>query len=186
MILKSLRLEGIRSWRDGYIPFPEGFTAIVGSKGAGKSSMISATEFVLFGDDAFRDYSGLMREGSNRSKAILQVEDQGRNFIITRGLARVKNRISQDSELKFEVNDLVHTVGKAGDLNRDVRELLRIDDELLEYTCLARQEELKKLLNMDERSRKSVVDSLLGFDAFEVAWKELGEIIREREGILGG
>ncbi len=178
MILKSLRMKGIRSWRDGYIPFSEGFTTIVGPKGAGKSSVISATEFVLFGDEAFRDYSGLMREDSSQSEAILQVEDQGRSLVITRGLVRVKNRISQDSErLKLEVNGTVHTAGKAGDLNRDVGELLRVDDELLEYTCLARQEELKKLLNMDARSRKSVVDSLLGFEAFEVAWKELGEII---------
>lgn len=183
MILKTLRLKGIRSWKEGEISFTEGFTAIVGPKGVGKSSIITTVEFVLFGDEAFRDYAGLMREDSNSSEAVLQIEDQGRSFIITRGLTRIGNRISQDSgRLRLEVDGVVHTIGKAGDLNRDVRELLRVDDELLEYTCLARQEELKKLLNMDARSRKNIVDSLLGFDSFEIAWRELGEIIRDREG----
>lgn len=181
--MKTLRLKGIRSWKEGEIPFTEGFTAIVGPKGVGKSSIITTVEFVLFGDEAFRDYAGLMREDSNASEAVLQIEDQGRGFIITRGLTRVGNKISQDSErLKLEVDGIVHTVGKAGDLNRDVRELLRVDNELLEHTCLARQEELKKLLNIDARSRKNVVDRLLGFDSFEIAWRELGEIIRDKEG----
>ena len=104
MILKTLRLKGIRSWKEGEIPFTEGFTAIVGPKGVGKSSIITTVEFVLFGDEAFRDYAGLMRENSNSSEAVLQIEDQGRSFVITRGLTRIGNRISQDSgRLRLEV-----------------------------------------------------------------------------------
>jgi len=185
MILKNLQLRGIRSWEEGEIAFEEGFTAIVGPKGAGKSSIITAVEFALFGDEAFRDYDGLMREDARSSEAVLQVEDQGKGLVITRGLVRTGDRISQDPErLRLGVDGAVQTVSKAGDLNRDVKAFLRVDDKLLEHTCLARQEELKQLLNMDARSRKEVVDSLLGFDSFEAAWKGLGEIIRDREGYL--
>lgn len=183
MILKRLQLRGIRSWEKGEIAFREGFTTIVGPKGVGKSSIITAIEFTLFGDEAFRDYNGLMREDAHSSDVVLEVEEQGKRLVISRGLSRVGDTISQNPErLKLEVNGTVHTLNKAGDLNRDVKELLRIDNELLEYTCLAKQEELKRLLSMDARSRKKIVDSLLGFDAFETAWNELGEVIRDKEG----
>ncbi len=185
MILKRLRLKGIRSWEKGEIVFKEGFTTIVGSKGAGKSSIIAAVEFSLFGDEAFRDYGGLMREGVRSSDVLLEVEEQGKCLAITRGLSRVGEAVSQSSgRLKLEVDGAVHTLNKAGDLNRDVGELLRVDCELLEHTCLSKQEELKHLLNTDARSRKRIVDGLLGFDSFETAWGELGEVIRDKEGYV--
>ncbi len=183
MILRRLQLRGIRSWEKGAIDFEEGFTSIVGSKGAGKSSIIAAIEFGLFGDEARRDYGGLMREGARNAEVVLEVEDQGRRIVITRGLSRVGDAVSQNpAKLRLEVDGAVQTLNKASDLNRDIKELLRVDGELLEYTCLARQEELKQLLNMDARSRRKIVDSLLGFDSFETAWGELGEILRDREG----
>lgn len=185
MILKKLLLKGVRSWEKGEITFEEGFTVIVGAKGAGKSSIITAVEFALFGEEAFRNYNGFMREGVNSSEAILHLEDKDKQLVITRSLLRDGNSISQDSRgIRLEVDGIVHTVNKAGDLNRDIKNLLRIDSEFLEHTCLSKQEELKHLLNMDARYRKRAVDELLGFNVFENTWEELGDIIRGRESYL--
>jgi len=185
MIVQQLRLQGVRSWEEGEINLEEGFTTIIGPKGAGKSSIIFGLEFALFGDEAYPKYTGIMREGASFSEVNLVLQDQGRVYIITRGLIRTGDTIAQDpSKLSVTVGGALYTRNKATDLNRDIKSLLKIDRRLLEYTCLARQEELKKLLNMDPSDRKEIVDELLQLDAFDIAWESLGKIAAGEEGYL--
>jgi len=185
VIIKKLRLRGIRSWEQGEVEFPEGFIAIVGPKGAGKSSLIDAFEFALFGSEAFAEYKRIIRDGMPSAEVELTVEESGKVYLIKRGLKRTARGISQDpSKLSITVNNKILTRSKAKDLDKDVKTLLRVDRKLLEYTVLTRQEELKALLNMRPKDRKSVIDTLLGLDAFEKAWEELGGIIRGREGYI--
>jgi exonuclease SbcC len=185
LIVRSLKLQGIRSWEDGETKFCEGFTAIVGPKGAGKSSLIDGIEFALFGDKAFPEYRAIIREGSSSSEVELNVAYRGKNHYIHRGLTRTQDSISQDpSRLSIAVEETIYTRNKATDLDRDVKTFLNIDKNLLENTCLTKQEELKSLLNMGPRDRKRVIDELLQLDAFESAWQGLGNIITERDGYL--
>ena len=185
MIIKSLKVFGVRSWEKGQTTFQEGFTAIVGPKGAGKSSLIDALEFALFGRGAFQDYEHIMREGATNTLVELTVEDSGKTFIIKRGLIRTSAGISQDpSNLSITVNGVIYTRNKVTDLDRDVKKLLKVDRDLLESTCLARQEELKSILNMRPQERKNVIDALLQLDAFEKARNELGKIVRGRREYL--
>ncbi|MFQ6074724.1 MAG: AAA family ATPase, partial [Candidatus Bathyarchaeia archaeon] len=90
MILRSIKLRGIRSWEDGEIRFNEGFTAVVGPKGAGKSSLIDGIEFALFGDKAFPEYRGVMREGASSSDVELDAAYRGKDYCIRRGLRRTR------------------------------------------------------------------------------------------------
>ncbi|MGF3573528.1 MAG: AAA family ATPase [Candidatus Bathyarchaeia archaeon] len=187
MMIQRITLQGIRSWEKGEIKFEEGFTAILGPKGAGKSSIIDALEFALFGDEAFPEYSGVVKEGLSKSEVVLTVEDQGKIYQILRGLVRDKKAIKQDpSRLRITVNDVIYTRGKATDLNRDITNFLRVDKNLLEHTCLTKQEELKSLLNTGASNRKQIVDELLELHDFDTAWDELGDIITGREKYLEG
>jgi len=49
MIFKSLKLENIRSFKNCHITFPKGITLFEGDVGSGKSSILMAIEFALFG-----------------------------------------------------------------------------------------------------------------------------------------
>jgi exonuclease SbcC len=185
MIIRRIKLRGIRSWEEGEVEFPEGFIAIVGPKGAGKSSLIDALEFALFGSEAFAEYKRIIRDGMSSAEVELTVEETGKTYRIKRGLTRTTHGITQDpSKLSIIVDNKILTRSKAKDLDKDVKSLLKVDRKLLEYTVLTRQEELKALLNMTPKERKNVIDTLLGLDAFEKAWEELGGIIRGKEGYL--
>lgn len=185
MIIRRIKLRGIRSWEEGEVNFPEGFIAIVGPKGAGKSSLIDAMEFALFGSEAFTEYKRIIRDGMPSAEVELTVEEVGKTYRIRRGLTRTAHGIAQDSsKLSIVVDNKILTRSKAKDLDKDVKTLLKVDRKLLEYTVLTRQEELKALLNMTPKERKNVIDTLLGLDAFEKAWEELGGIIRGKEGYL--
>ena len=49
MLLQQLRLQNIRSYLDETIEFPEGTTLLSGDIGSGKSTILLAIEFALFG-----------------------------------------------------------------------------------------------------------------------------------------
>ena len=49
MILKSLRLENIRSYLQQTIVFPQGRVLLAGDIGSGKSTILHAIEFAFFG-----------------------------------------------------------------------------------------------------------------------------------------
>ena len=49
MIIKGVRLHNIRSYIDENIEFPLGSTLLAGDVGSGKSSILLAIEFALFG-----------------------------------------------------------------------------------------------------------------------------------------
>ena len=49
MILKYIKLENIRSYLNQIIEFPTGSVLLSGDIGSGKSTVLLAIEFVLFG-----------------------------------------------------------------------------------------------------------------------------------------
>ena len=60
MKLKSLQLENIRSHVKTVILFVKGFNCLVGGLGQGKSTVLYALDFVLFGDPLGRSYDYLL------------------------------------------------------------------------------------------------------------------------------
>lgn len=61
MKLARVRLENFRAHRDTTIDFEDGITAIVGSNESGKSTVLEAIEYALFGTKAIRGKVGSIR-----------------------------------------------------------------------------------------------------------------------------
>ena len=116
MKIDSILIENIRSHVKTYIKFSEGFNCLVGGLGAGKSSILYAIDFALFGDPIGRSYEYLLREGANVGRVALKFIENGKEYTLWRGLRRRGNRISQDTEqLKlFKEDKLIAEIRKEG------------------------------------------------------------------------
>ena len=74
MIIKSLTLENIRSYKDETnIQFPEGTILFEGDIASGKSTLLYAVEFALFGLGDMKA-SSLLRNGAKRGDVKLTFE----------------------------------------------------------------------------------------------------------------
>src|SRR3989344_7197285 len=96
MLLQEIKLSNIRSYRDGRIVFPEGSTLLSGDIGSGKSSILLAIEFALFGvsrPDLPAEL--LLRKGAVVGSAELFFEIEGREICIKRSLKKEKDAIKQ-------------------------------------------------------------------------------------------
>jgi len=69
-MIKRVRLKNWRSHYDTDLRFDEGTNVIIGINGAGKSSVLEAIFFALFGPPEKGYYERVLREGdSNHGKA---------------------------------------------------------------------------------------------------------------------
>ena len=73
MIIKKIRLENIRSYKSIEIDFPSGSLILSGDIGSGKTSILLAIEFALFGLQPGQRGAGLLREGEKKGKVYLIV-----------------------------------------------------------------------------------------------------------------
>ncbi|MEM3736498.1 MAG: SMC family ATPase [Candidatus Bathyarchaeia archaeon] len=174
MILRKLRIANIRSHVFSEIVFEEGFNCVVGGVGAGKSSLLYALHFALFGEPLHRSYDYLIREGENTGKVYLEFEHVGKIYKITRTLRRERGGISQDmGELRFYQDDELIAWGKAGAVQEQLRELTGLDKRVFEEFVWIQQEKLKDLLIKTPAERQRILDEIFGLSDFQKAWDKL-------------
>src|SRR3990167_4914962 len=97
MKLKKLVLENIRSYVRGEINFPEGSTLLAGDIGSGKTSVLLAIEYSLFGLQPGQRGSSLLRNGADSGFTSLEFEIEGKNITIERRLRRSSKSVTNES-----------------------------------------------------------------------------------------
>jgi len=165
------------------VPFARGFNCLVGGLGSGKSSILYAIDFTLFGDPLGRSYDYLLREGTDNGKVTVQFTQNGKSYKIFRGMKRHGKGISQDfDELKlFEGENLIASV-KSDAVAEQLKAITGLDKELFREIVWVRQEHLKELLDATPRERQKRLDELFGLSDYETAWSNLAGYQREYEG----
>ena len=94
MKLKQITLENIRSYENQEINFAEGSTLLSGDIGSGKTSILLAVEFALFGLQPGQRGNALLRNGKKEGKVKIVFEIDNDEIIIERTLKKGKT-ISQ-------------------------------------------------------------------------------------------
>jgi exonuclease SbcC len=183
MKIEIVQLENIRSHVKSTVPFTRGFNCLVGGLGCGKSSVLYAVDFALFGEPIGRSFEYLLREGADSGKVAVQFAQNGKTYKLIRGLKRRGKGTSQDfEELKlFEDETLIASM-KTDAITEQFKAITGLDKELYREIVWVRQEHLKELLNAAPRERQKRLDELFGLADYETAWSNIAEYQREYEG----
>ena len=98
MLIKSVRLHNIRSYEDSEIIFPNGSVLLSGDIGSGKSTILLAIEFAIFGakKGELPAYA-LLRHGKKEGSVELKANIDGKEITIKRTLKRNHDDIRQES-----------------------------------------------------------------------------------------
>jgi len=183
MKVESIELENIRSHTKTTIEFQRGFNCIVGGVGWGKSSVLYAIDFALFGDPIGRSYEYILREGADSAKVVLKFVHDGKTYTITRGMRKRGKGISQDWEqLKLAQDGTTVASVKSEAVAEQLKAITGLDKELFREIVWVRQEQLKQLLDLTPRERQKRLDELFGLSDYEVGWTNLQGIQKEYEG----
>ncbi len=198
MQLTSIKLRNIRSYTEAAIGFPTGIVMLSGDIGAGKSTILLAIEFALFGIlRGELSGSALLRNGTTEGSVELTFDINGTTYGIKRTLRRNRTSVEQDAGA-FYVNGTKHD-GTAIELKSKILELLGYPPELLtktknlvyRYTVYTPQEDMKRILLEDKETRLSILRKVFDIDKYQrikhnatIYAKTLRERKRTYEGML--
>lgn len=173
MIIKSIRLNNIRSYKDSYIEFPSSSTLLSGNVGSGKSTILLAIEFALFGLSSSLTGDSLLRNGEDNGSVELNLEIDNKKVSIRRMLKAGSDSITQGSGY-FEVDNEGKKLSPL-ELKQAVIELLNYPKELLtksksliyKYTVYTPQEAMKHILLGDMEIRLDILRKVFGIDKYK-------------------
>ena len=191
MIIQSVKLKNIRSIKNLEIEFPPSTMLFYGDIGSGKSSLLKAIEFGLFGTLTAAELSGdsLLRRGENRGTVELTFLIDNKKYTIKRNLKRtIKNKkstISQEegSITEYSGSNLSKTSYAPTDLRRKILKLLnysitRYENAqkipLFRYTVYTPQEQVKEILQAKPEERFEILKDVFGIEKYEIALKNIG------------
>ena len=180
MKIEIVQLENIRSHVKSTVPFTHGFNCLVGGLGCGKSSVLYAIDFALFGES--RTYEYLLREGADWGRVTVQFTQNGGTYKLTRGLKRKGKSITQNiEELKLWEDDRLVASMKIDAVAEQLKAITGLDSDLYREIVWFKQEHLKELLDAKPRDRQTRLDELFGLSDYEVAWSNIALYQRDYE-----
>lgn len=196
MILKKLTLQNIRSYENQEIQFPQGSILLSGDIGSGKTSVLLAIEFALFGLQPSQRGHSLLRNGKREARVVLELELDGKNVVIERTLKKSSKTISQDySSISI---DNEKTEASVTEIKNKVLQLLNYPFEfakktnlLYKFTVYTPQEEMKQIILESADTRLNTLRHVFGIDKYKrieenikIFTTKLREEIRNKEGQL--
>ena len=97
MILKSLKLENIRSYLNEQINFPESSVLLAGDIGSGKSTILLAIEFAVFGIKTDLSGESLLRHGKSSGSVELQFSIDKNDIVIKRNPGHPAEKVAHST-----------------------------------------------------------------------------------------
>lgn len=172
MIIKSIKLENIRSYTNKEINFELGSTLLSGDIGSGKSTILLAMDFALFGlSKGMITGEALLRHGEKNGSVELNFMIDDKEIRIRRVLKRGTN-VTQDSGYLMINGDLVNL--SPVELKQRILELLNYPSEMLtkksliyRYTVYTPQEEMKTILLGKKEDRLDTLRKVFNIDKYK-------------------
>ncbi|WP_423751243.1 DNA double-strand break repair ATPase Rad50 [Salinirarus marinus] len=165
MRFERVRLRNFKPYADADLSLRDGVTVIHGLNGSGKSSLLEACFFALYGSKALDGtLDDVITNGSDEAEIDLWFTHDGAEYHVERRLRRSGDR-TQTATCTLSGPDVA--VDGARDVRRFVTDLLRMDAEAFVNCAYVRQGEVNKLINATPGQRQDMIDDLLQLGRLE-------------------
>jgi exonuclease SbcC len=185
MIIREVELKNIRSHSDSLIKLKDGINLILGDIGAGKSSILYAIEFALFGTGSRfgRNKVELLRNGERSGWVEVKFENRDKEYLFHR---EIKDESDKGG---WVIEDGVKTNLSARELRQNALNVLGLKESkstnsksyIYEYAVFTPQEEMKKILEDKPEDRMKLLRKAFGLTDYANA-RDNAEIIKKSFG----
>ena len=191
-MIASIELRDFLSHSDTKLEFENGVTVFVGDNGAGKSSIIDAITFALFGQHTRKSNKSLIKRGSNQgfTKIGFSINDkqyQAVRKIDSKGSLSAKfSEIIGDDRIELAAGERKQ-FGES--MTHEIEKTIGLDFEKLKIASIVQQGELNAIINAKPKEFKELLNAIIGINKLDVASesmktvnKEFRQNIREKVG----
>ena len=175
MNFDRVRLSNFKPYGDADLRLTEGVTVIHGLNGSGKSSLLEACFFALYGSKALDGtLEDVITNGEEETEVELWFTHDGGSYHIERRLRAYDGRIDHQCTLeRTDGSDVTRDGARA--VREFVTQLLRMDAEAFVNCAYVRQGEVNKLINASPSERQDTIDDLLQLGKLEEYRERAGD-----------
>lgn len=181
-MITYVKLKNWKSHKETELRFGDGTNVLVGIMGAGKSAVLDAITYALFGTLPYvksrriKLEDLIMSRPQPMDKAEVEVgflTPDEVEYSVKRVIERGKGTVL--TELRKESGELVES-GSSDRVTENIRDLLGLDYDLYERAVYSEQNKLDYFLSLPKGERMRNMDKLLGIDKLELARRGLGTL----------
>ncbi len=180
-MINSIELKNWKTHKATQLDFSKGTNILIGQMGAGKSSVMDAISFALFGK-----FPAIQQRRVNVGGVITSRPDQEKDalvrltFTVDDDIYTVERTfgLDGDAKAKLEKNG-TYVQSQPQRVTEEVSRLLKVDYDLFSKAVYAEQNGLDYFLAIGAGDRKRQIDRLLGLDRFAAAQENATSVINK-------
>lgn len=171
MKLKSLKLENFRQHEDSFIDFSDGITIINGTNGAGKSTILEAITWAIYGTEAARGNKDSIKFNKAKARTKVKVE---LIFELDNEVFRIERFLDKAELYIGEEENKSPIVTTQQEVTKYLTEKLGMTKDEFFNTYFTGQKELNFLGNQKPLERRKFISKVLNYEKI----REIQEQVR--------
>ena len=181
-MITSIELGDFLSHSNTNLEFENGVTVFVGDNGAGKSSIIDAITFALFGQHSRKSNKGLIKRGANQGYSKVTFSVNNKQFeavrkIDSKGTLAAKfAEIIDDDRVEIAAGERKQ-FGES--MTQEVERIIGLDFEKLKIASIVQQGELNTIINEKPKEFKELLNAIIGIDKLDIASEAMKTVKKE-------
>jgi len=181
-MIRSIELVDFLAHSNTKLEFENDATVFVGDNGAGKSSIIDAITFSLFGEHTRKNNKGLIRRGANQGFAKIEFSANGKNY---QAIRKIDSKGALTAQFAEDVDGKLIPIAEGErkqfgeSMTKHVEETLGMDFEKLQIASIVRQDELNSIIKAKPKEFKELLNAIIGIDKLDTALASMRTIQRE-------
>ena len=179
-MIESVILKDFISHRESTLRLAEGVNIFIGANGSGKSSVIDAITYALYGEHTRSEARDLVRYGSPRGAAAVTFSLGGRRLLAERRLTAsgtLEHAVLRD----LSDGDRTLIAGErrqyGESMTEEVARILGLDYDKMKVAAIVQQGELDAIVRYQPKEMKGLVNSVIGLDRLAEAFENMKQAL---------
>jgi exonuclease SbcC len=180
-MITSIELGDFLSHSETKLNFENGVTVFVGDNGAGKSSIIDALTFALFGQHTRKSNKGLIKRGAIQGFSKVEFTINGKQYQAVR---KIDSKGGLAAKFSEKVNDEIIEIA-AGErkqfgesMTHEIEKIIGLDFEKLKIASIVQQGELNSIIKAKPKEFKELLNAVIGIDKLDIASNSMKEVTK--------
>jgi len=184
-MITSIELGDFLSHSQTKLDFENGVTVFVGHNGAGKSSIIDAITFALFGKHTRKSSKGLIKRGATQGFSKVEFTINGIQYQAVRKIDSKGGLVAKFSKkINGEIIEIAAGERKqfGESMTHEIEKTIGLDFEKLKIASIVQQGELDSIIKAKPKEFKELINAVIGIDNLDVASKAMKEVSKNFRG----
>jgi len=172
-MLRKIELLNFLSHGESEISLKPGITVFMGQNGSGKSSVIDAITFALFGKHTRPNNKGLVKYRESKGQASVEFTSGDKAYKAVRSLT-AKGTTEAKLYKITEGKEILAAQGERSQLGNDtmsnaIESIIGLDFDKIRISSIVQQGELEKIIKAKPKEFKELLNSIITIDKLDLA-----------------